>query len=289
MDLWGKYGKPSETVAILELEIELLTGRTHQIRGQMAALGFPLVGDVQYGGAIPNTASEYMKNCRGRAEGFLDSETLALQCSTLEFLDPDVATATQDFEKVARQRRSDRWLSFHLDGAFWTPFIESYHGSSASLCGSSMTYEGSLWKDETSEPTYDSSSSTGDDVLPPLVQLSPGRNKYVVICATSNPVDSIDEKVEDLWFVRSASPEECDGEYHADVARELLNQLKSLGYTATVMGGGRIDFIENDEVSHAHVFGFSYGFGKGDHEKVTKIIEEHTSIVATFDMSDGLY
>jgi hypothetical protein len=77
-----------------------------------------------------------MKNCRGRAEGFLDSETLALQCSTLEFLDPDVAIATQDFEKVARQRRSDRWLSFHLDSAFWTPFIESYHGSSASLSGS---------------------------------------------------------------------------------------------------------------------------------------------------------
>jgi hypothetical protein len=37
------------------------------------------------------------------------------------------------------------------------------------------------------------------------------------------------------------------------------------------------------------VFGFSYGFGKGDHEKVASIIEEHTIIVATFDNSDGLY
>ena len=71
-----------------------------------------------------------------------------------------------------------------------------------------MTYEGSLWKDETSEPAFDPSSSTGDQVLPPLVQLSQGRHKYVVIRATSNPVDSVDEKVEDLWFVRSASPEE---------------------------------------------------------------------------------
>jgi hypothetical protein len=71
-----------------------------------------------------------------------------------------------------------------------------------------MTYDGSVWKDETREPTYDPSSSTGDH-LPPLVQLSPGRNKYVVIRATSDPVDSVDEKVEDLWFVRSASPEEC--------------------------------------------------------------------------------
>jgi 23S rRNA pseudouridine1911/1915/1917 synthase len=31
------------------LEIELLTGRTHQIRVQLAARGWPVVGDVQYG------------------------------------------------------------------------------------------------------------------------------------------------------------------------------------------------------------------------------------------------
>ena len=31
------------------LEIELVTGKSHQIRAQMAALGFPLAGDVKYG------------------------------------------------------------------------------------------------------------------------------------------------------------------------------------------------------------------------------------------------
>ncbi len=35
---------------ITELEIELFTGKTHQIRAQMEALGFPLVGDVKYAG-----------------------------------------------------------------------------------------------------------------------------------------------------------------------------------------------------------------------------------------------
>lgn len=33
-----------------ELEIELFTGKTHQIRAQMEKLGFPLVGDVKYAG-----------------------------------------------------------------------------------------------------------------------------------------------------------------------------------------------------------------------------------------------
>lgn len=31
------------------LEVELFTGKTHQIRAQMAALGFPLIGDARYG------------------------------------------------------------------------------------------------------------------------------------------------------------------------------------------------------------------------------------------------
>lgn len=40
-------GKPQQCIGVVELEVELLTGRTHQIRGQFAALGYPLVGDAQ--------------------------------------------------------------------------------------------------------------------------------------------------------------------------------------------------------------------------------------------------
>ena len=46
---------PKQCIGIVEIEVELLTGRTHQIRGQLSAEGFPLVGDGFYGGAIPHT------------------------------------------------------------------------------------------------------------------------------------------------------------------------------------------------------------------------------------------
>ena len=36
------------------LEVELFTGKTHQIRAQMAALGFPLIGDARYGNEVVN-------------------------------------------------------------------------------------------------------------------------------------------------------------------------------------------------------------------------------------------
>ena len=39
------------TTARSVVELELLTGRTHQIRAQMAALGHPLTGDLIYGGS----------------------------------------------------------------------------------------------------------------------------------------------------------------------------------------------------------------------------------------------
>lgn len=42
---------PGEGLAVLE--VELLTGRKHQIRAQLAAAGFPLLGDPRYGARSP--------------------------------------------------------------------------------------------------------------------------------------------------------------------------------------------------------------------------------------------
>jgi 23S rRNA pseudouridine1911/1915/1917 synthase len=60
------------------LEIELETGRTHQIRAQLAALGSPIVGDVDYGAREPLSpmAPRDFRFVQGR---------IALECYQLSF------------------------------------------------------------------------------------------------------------------------------------------------------------------------------------------------------------
>lgn len=124
--LWNSSQEimPPTCQAIVELEVELLTGRTHQIRGQLSAEGYPLVGDLPYGGADPTSVSEKNK----------DNTRLALQCSQLEFLDPD----TKVTQKVKRGHVSEvikmvpsssRWNGYQLESAWWTPFTQQFFDS----------------------------------------------------------------------------------------------------------------------------------------------------------------
>lgn len=48
-----KYRSLSYQNNISQLEIELVTGKTHQIRAHLSALGYPIVGDKKYGSKIP--------------------------------------------------------------------------------------------------------------------------------------------------------------------------------------------------------------------------------------------
>ena len=59
------------------LEVELETGRTHQIRLQCSSRGFPLLGDELYGSSIP--FGEQFEDCRERA--------IALHSREMSFVD----------------------------------------------------------------------------------------------------------------------------------------------------------------------------------------------------------
>jgi len=290
---------PKGCQAVVELEIELLTGRTHQIRGQLAAMGFPLVGDVQYGGATPVEAVP---------NKYRDSERLALQCTRLEFLEPvDGVVEVEDGSTHRRRSKanaadvdppfvsSDRWNRFELKRAWWSNFVEQYEQDVTDERDDTATIS-------SQDPAFSNNKSTIEkdknqivqkgprpDLLPHRVQLSAGRNKYVLVRAFLPPgsTKANDNDPANYWFVKSASPEESGGPYHGNVARELREWIEACGFEVHVTGGGRIDYdpLQNRCV----VYGFSYGFGKGNHEWAAKVIRNTTGMPATFDNDDSLY
>ena len=73
-----------------------------------------------------------------------------------------------------------------------------------------------------------------------------------------------------------------------NVAQDLREWIEAAGYTAVVTGGGRIDY--KPVAKTVVVYGFSYGFGKGDHAKAAQLIREHMiEIDVSHDNSEGLY
>ncbi len=276
-----------ECTAVVQLEVELLTGRAHQIRGQLSTLGFSLCGDAMYGGTSPletKSSNETISSLRqGHADGYLNSEKLALQCCELQFLDPDYIENKKGEEMAVRSKRVNR---FRLQKAWWTPLIDKYKSETEDNPAHDISTTNIADLQVATEMRV---SEAGGSISPgslgglshtKFIQLSPGKHKYVIIKATHPSLERPE------WFVKTASPEECGGPFHADVARALVNDLNEKGFDTVVMGGGRIDY--DSAKNQAHVYGFSYGFGKGDHEFVSLLIEQE-GIDSSFDNSDQLY
>lgn len=95
--------------AVTEVEVELLTGRTHQIRGQLSALGFPIVGDSLYGGGATICDSNgIMRKLRSR---------LALHCCELSFNQPDLICQAGERMILADSGRKN---TFRQREAWWS-------------------------------------------------------------------------------------------------------------------------------------------------------------------------
>ena len=236
-----------------------------------------------YGGAKNTSALSQHET----PTGYHDCERLALQCCELSFFEPEIFVGKRK-EKI-EYKQSHRLLSWRIEDAWWTSAFDICQESSANgTVATTSADDGekiSQMLKYTGSPLAVTSAHRSDfsSRLPLRVSLEPGTHKYVLIKAEPNQKCQADT----LYFVKSASPSTCGGPYHADVAHNLIEDLVKNGYHASVIGGGRIDFDET--VPHAHIYGFSYGFGKGNHTLVAQIIEEYTDVYATVNDQDGLY
>ena len=92
------------------LEVELLTGRTHQIRAHLASLGHPLYGDAKYGNMNVNRKLSKSYGLRGQ---LLHAYCLEMPELTGEFADLSrkrfYAPVPERFLKIAKERGLGTW------------------------------------------------------------------------------------------------------------------------------------------------------------------------------------
>ena len=139
----GSFGSrmPSTTKAVVEVQVSLITGRTHQIRGQLSKLGFPIVGDEQYGGALQlpvetvinqdqHTAPDSVPKNEGGVDNEEEPQLLALQCYHIRFPDAEYESVWHKNKHrdvlQGRPSRSGKMIQETLEKAWWTSFLKKH-------------------------------------------------------------------------------------------------------------------------------------------------------------------
>lgn len=97
---------------VMQVNVQLLTTRPHQIRGQLAALGCPIVGDIAYGGG----------SCVMRMHHHM-WQRMAVQLCHLEFYMPEL-----NEDKTALVA-ADKKCTSTLNTAWWTEYLNDYERS----------------------------------------------------------------------------------------------------------------------------------------------------------------
>lgn len=89
--------KPVKTNGIVTmLEIQLITGKTHQIRAHMASIGHPIVGDRKYGSNLKSAGRYQMLHAHKMIFGETKGVLMPLSCKTVE------AELSEDYQKFFR-------------------------------------------------------------------------------------------------------------------------------------------------------------------------------------------
>ena len=78
--------KPDKAPVYTLVEVQLITGRSHQIRAQLAAAGFPIIGDTKYGNSQSN---RLMKAKFGLTTQLLHAYKLVIDGNVVEAPIPD--------------------------------------------------------------------------------------------------------------------------------------------------------------------------------------------------------
>jgi len=125
--LWNPHLNiyPAEELGVayvMQLEVELLNEvhRPHQLRGQLAALGCPIVGDEAYGGGV----------CLIGAHRHTWSR-MAVQLCRLEFplpkwSDKECGEVDKMVEKKVLEPSEEERCEFSLTNAWWTEYLLDY-------------------------------------------------------------------------------------------------------------------------------------------------------------------
>mmetsp|Transcript_38927 Transcript_38927/g.81429 ORF Transcript_38927/g.81429 Transcript_38927/m.81429 type:complete len:601 (+) Transcript_38927:212-2014(+) len=124
--LWGpNYEHPAEDVGVqyvMQVDVQLMgTKAPHQIRGQLAALGIPIVGDGPYGGGT----------CEMRMHRHM-WHRMAVQICHLEFRLPKVGQEEEEEEEVKEEKKTELVPTeedkcvFHLNTAWWSEYLVDY-------------------------------------------------------------------------------------------------------------------------------------------------------------------
>lgn len=134
--LWGPdKNHPAEDVGVqyvMQLDVQLMTKSPHQIRGQLAALGVPIVGDGPYGGGF----------CEMRRHRHLWTR-MAVQICHLEFTLPK-CEENEEKKRVlvlSEEEEEKKKCVFHLNTAWWSDYLMDYEQYSLASAMSSASVE----------------------------------------------------------------------------------------------------------------------------------------------------